>query len=55
MWQVGGLSFLLYVGSPQSKESGERIEAKLDLLVKSLSPEQAKRLLAEIEEKYPKE
>ena len=54
MWQVGGLSFLLYVGSPQSKESEERIEAKLDLLVKSLSPEQAKRLLAEIEERYPK-
>jgi hypothetical protein len=54
MWQVGGLSLLLYVGSPQSKESEERIEAKLDLLVKSLNPEQAKKLLTEIEEKYPK-
>ena len=29
MWQVAGLSFLLYVGSPQSKESSERIEEKI--------------------------
>lgn len=36
MWQVAGLSFLLYVGSPQSKESSERIEEKIDLMVKKL-------------------
>src|SRR5918998_2681339 len=34
MWQVAGLSFLLYVGSPQSKESSERIEQKIDLMMK---------------------
>ena len=28
MWQVGGLAFLLYVGSPQSKEGDERVEAE---------------------------
>jgi hypothetical protein len=36
MWQVAGLSFLLYVGSPQSKESSKRIEAKIDLIMKKL-------------------
>src|ERR671916_1516369 len=36
MWQVAGLSFLLYVGSPQSKESSERIEEKIDLMMKRL-------------------
>ena len=36
MWQVAGLSFLLYVGSPQSKESSERIEEKIDLVMKKL-------------------
>lgn len=36
MWQVAGLSFLLYVGSPQSKESSERIEEKIDLMMKKL-------------------
>ena len=36
MWQLAGLSFLLYVGSPQSKESSERIEEKIDLMMKKL-------------------
>ena len=36
MWQVAGLSFLLYVGSPQSKVSSERIEEKIDLIMKKL-------------------
>ncbi|MDQ3999187.1 MAG: hypothetical protein M3208_03090 [Thermoproteota archaeon] len=36
MWQVAGLSFLLYVGSPQSKESSERIEENIDLIMKKL-------------------
>ena len=36
MWQVAGLSVLLYVGSPQSKESSERIEQKVDLIMKKL-------------------
>jgi hypothetical protein len=36
MWQVAGLSFLLYVGSPQSKESSERIEQKVDLIIKKI-------------------
>ena len=36
MWQVAGLSFLLYVGSPQSKESSERLEEKIDLMMKKL-------------------
>ena len=36
MWQVAGLLFLLYVGSPQSKESSERIEEKIDLMMKKL-------------------
>jgi len=36
MWQVAGLSFLLYVGSPQSKESSERLEEKIDFIIKRL-------------------
>jgi hypothetical protein len=33
IWQVAGLAFLLYVGSPQSKEGTERVEAKIDYLL----------------------
>jgi flagellar basal body-associated protein FliL len=59
IWQVAGLSFLLYVGSPQSKESSERMEAKLDLLTKSLkefmeNPEKVRASLNEIDRKYYK-
>jgi hypothetical protein len=37
MWQVAGLAFLFYLGSPQSKEGDERIEEKLDSILKSVS------------------
>jgi hypothetical protein len=33
IWQAVGLAFLLFWGSSQSKESDERIEAKLDALL----------------------
>jgi hypothetical protein len=36
MWQVAGLAFLFHVGSPQSKEGDERVEEKLDLILKSV-------------------
>ena len=56
IWQVGGLSFLLFVGSPQSKESQERLEAKMDLLIKHLrdDSDKLKQMLVEIEKEYPK-
>ncbi|MBG0826654.1 hypothetical protein HS041_02545 [Planomonospora sp. ID67723] len=34
IWQAAGLAMLYYWGSSQSKESDERIEAKLDALLK---------------------
>lgn len=56
MWQVGGLSFLLYVGSPQSKEAEERLEAKIDVILNNAQKdsEQVRELVKEIEQKYPK-
>jgi hypothetical protein len=55
IWQVAGLAFLLYVGSPQSKEGDERKEEKLDYIIKKLDPENYNNLMQEWEEKYPKE
>ena len=54
MWQVAGLAYLLYVGSPQSKEGDDRKEEKLDEILKLLSPERAEALIAELDEKYPR-
>jgi hypothetical protein len=53
IWQVAGLSFLLYVGSPTSKEGDERKEAKINYLIKKLDPENYAKLMKEWEEKYP--
>ena len=52
LWQVGGLSILLFVGSPQSRESEERLEAKLDAILKAVSPDDAQRLIEEIDRKH---
>lgn len=55
IWQVAGLAFLWYVGSPQSKEGDERLEAKLDHILQQLDPEKAKQVINALEEKFPKE
>ena len=36
IWQVAGLAMLFYVGSPQSKEGDDRIEHKIDLILKAV-------------------
>lgn len=50
LWQVVGLAYFLYVGSPASKENDDRLEAKVDELLKRL-PE-GEKLLNEIDSKY---
>ena len=34
IWQVVGLAYFLYVGSPSSKENDDRLEAKVDALLR---------------------
>jgi len=55
IWQVAGLAFLLYIGSPQSREGDERKEEKLDYIIKKLDPDNYQRLMQEWEGKFPKE
>jgi hypothetical protein len=52
LWQVGGLAFLLYVGSPQSREGDERHEAKLDAILKAVSPKEGARIIAELDARH---
>lgn len=54
IWQVAGLSFLLYVGSSQSKEGEDRKEEKLDYIIEKLDPDNYAKLMKEWEQKYPK-
>jgi hypothetical protein len=51
-WQVAGLAFLLYIGSPQSKEGSERVEAKLDEILRHLNKEDADKLIAKLDRQF---
>jgi len=54
IWQVAGLAFLFHVGSPQSKEGDERKEEKLDRILEAVNAKDAKKIIAELDAKYPK-
>ncbi len=47
VWQAVGLSFLYYWGSSQSREGDDRMEAKLDALLRErgIDPEQINQLI----------
>src|SRR5688572_13514002 len=53
LWQVGGLAFFLFIGSPQSKEEDDRLEEKLDAILRKLDPTNAERVITELDRKYP--
>ena len=52
LWQVAGLAILLHVGSPQSKEGDDRMEAKIDAILLAVAPKKTDRLLEEIDKGY---
>src|SRR3954469_21302817 len=54
IWQVAGLAYLLYIGSPSSKEGDERKEEKLDYIIKQLDAANYDRLMKEWDQKFPK-
>jgi hypothetical protein len=54
IWQVVGLSILWYVGSSQSKESDDRLEEKIDLLIRKLDSDNGERLIQELDREYPR-
>lgn len=53
MWQVLGLTYFLYIGSPQSKEEDDRMEDKLDEILKRLDPQGADALIRRLDKRYP--
>lgn len=52
LWQVLGLAYFLYVGSPASKENDDRLEAKIDELMKMAGGDRAQALIDEIDKRY---
>lgn len=53
VWQVVGLTYFLYVGSPQSKEEDDRLEAKLDAILRHVDRAGAERTIRELDATYP--
>lgn len=52
LWQVVGLAYFLYIGSPSSKENDDRLEAKVDALLRITGGEQAEKLIADLDDHY---
>jgi len=54
IWQVGGLSFLWYIGSPSSKEGDERKEELIKEILRQVNSKDAEKIISNLEKKYPK-
>lgn len=52
LWQVVGLAYFLYLGSPSSKEEGDRLEAKIDALLRLQGGKEGDTIIAQLDEKF---
>lgn len=52
LWQVAGLAYFLYVGSPSSKENDDRMEAKLDALLRMAGGEKAQDIIRRLDQHF---
>ncbi len=51
LWQVVGLAYFLYVGSPSSKENDDRTEAKIDALL-HFHGDRGRKIIAQLDEHF---
>ena len=52
LWQVVGLAYFLYVGSPSSKENDDRMEAKIDALLRITGGTDGGKLIEDLDREY---
>jgi hypothetical protein len=53
LWQVVGLAYFLYVGSPSSKENDDRLEAKVDSLLRlQAGVDRGQEIIDELDDRY---
>jgi hypothetical protein len=52
IWQVVGLAYFLYVGSPASKENDDRLEEKIDALIRLKTGDKADAIIADIDRRF---
>ncbi|WP_240325622.1 DUF6766 family protein [Sphingomonas mesophila] len=52
LWQVVGLAYFLYVGSPASKENDDRAEAKLDAILQIVGGKDGERMIEQLDREF---
>jgi hypothetical protein len=52
LWQVVGLAYFLYVGSPASKENDDRLEAKVDALLRINAGEGGEKVIHDLDRHF---
>ena len=52
MWQVLGLAYFLYIGSPASHENDDRTEVKIDAILRAIGGDKADQLIDKIDHEY---
>lgn len=52
LWQVGGLAYFLYVGSPSSKENDDRTEAKIDAILQIVAGKDGERMIDQLDREF---
>ena len=53
LWQVVGLAYFLYLGSPSSKENDDRLEAKIDELLRMQAGDsEGQKIIDQLDEHY---
>ena len=55
LWQVVGLAYFLYIGSPASKENDDRMELKIDAVLRALDGDKADDLIRRIDKEYERD
>ena len=52
LWQVVGLAYFLYVGSPSSKENDDRMEAKIDALLQIVGKKDGEKMIDQLDREF---
>ena len=55
LWQVLGLAYFLYIGSPSSKENDDRMELKIDALLRAVGGDKADEVIRKIDKEYERD
>jgi hypothetical protein len=54
LYQVVVLTYLYYAGSPMAGGGDQRVEEKIDAILRKVHPDEAERVIQNLEHRYPK-